>query len=728
MLLFLFIFSYFDSLIIYNRGSNLVALNSSKNFKSIYDDTIRIFFLDSLKVFLFSFKEIANNYPPRYHLDSFYIHEEGYRKLAIGDIDNDSKIDIIIGRSHFPYFLKRLYWENNSLRIEKIDSTSMPITNILLCDIDNDNRDEIFYFTSDKLKMAKKINNNWLIREILINLNQRDYGIGFGNFDRESEEKEIACIIQPYSNPTLFKLLRINYRNNNFDTFTIFQSNYLRFQNLAVSDFDNNWEGEEIGMIGYSSRGPRCAEIYGYGSSWNYLEILTSNVPVKRYNDIKIDDFYSLHNGKEILIIDGEGVWNYLLMIYQDNSLWQVETIFRQNIISYFFIKSLIIGDFYKERRLNKEILFYTSNKIYLLYESKREPIIYEIDNYPKIPTSQEGVIVKAKVIYSEINEIIDTLYYSINDTLNFNYKLKDSFSLRDSSFYYSFPPFDTNNKIFYFLKLRTPYGHIINSQLKSYEVSYKRKIREIQYTNDPQGVSRDTNKYVNLFGIVSGVFGNRFFIEERPKGFWNGIYVYRKRRDSLPNLNIGDSIFLIGKVKEISNLTTIFCDYDSGGRLIILERNVPLVDTFKSEINFISESLESKLLIFDSLYFLDRGIFYGNNIYNAYNQRNEMIKIKIDFESEIPGMAIPEGLVKIIGNLIEEGNNYLLLPRLRSDFITITHLTEDRKGIIKKEKEKEKVYNIYNIFGQKVKERKIKKGIYFIKKSENFKKFIKIL
>lgn len=723
MFLFLFILSYFDSLIIYNRGNNLVALNSSKNFKSIYDDTIRIFFLDSLKNFLFAFKEIENNYPPRYYLDSFYINEGGYRKLAIGDIDNDSIIDIIIGRSHSPYFLKRLYWENNSLRIERIDSTEMPITNILLCDIDNDNRDEIFYFTYNKLKMAKKLNNNWLIREILINLNQRDYGIGFGNFDRESEEKEIACIIQPYGNPTLFKLLRINYQNNNFDTFTILESNYLRFQNLAIDDFDNNWDGEEIGLIGYSSSGPRCGEVYGYRDSWNYLDILTSNVPVKRYNDIKIGDFYSLNNGKEILIIDGEGVWNYLLMIYKNNAFWQVETIFRQNVIPYFPIKSLIIGDFYKERRLNKEILFNTYNKIYLLYESKKEPIISEIDNYPKIPTSKEGVVIKAKVIYSEIEEIIDTLYYSINDTLNFTCKLKDSFSLRDSSFYYSFPSFDTNNKIFYYLKLRTPYGHIINSFLKSFEISYERKIREIQYTNDPQGISRDTNKYVNLLGIVSGVFGNRFFIEERPKGFWNGIYVYRKRRDSLPNLNIGDSIFLLGKVKEINNLTTIFCDYDSGGRLIILERNLPLVDTFQTEIGLISESLESKLLIFDSLYFLDRGIFYGNNIYNAYNQRNEIIKIKIDFESEIPGMAIPEGLVKIIGNLIQEGDNYLLLPRLRSDFINITGLMEDKKLVIKKEKER-----VYNIFGQKVKEKKIKKGIYFIKRDKGFKKFIKIL
>ncbi|MEO0087289.1 MAG: hypothetical protein ABIK90_04350 [candidate division WOR-3 bacterium] len=723
MFLFLFIISYFDSLIIYNRGNNLVAINSSRNFKSRYDDTIRIFFLDSLKPFLFSLKEIENNYPPRYCLDSFYINENGYRKLAIGDIDNDSTIDIIIGRCHSPYFLKRLYFENNSLRIERIDSTQTPITNILLCDIDNDNKDEIFYFTSDKLKMAKKRNNQWEIRDVLLNLNQKDYGIGFGNFDRETEEKEIVCIIQPYSIPTLFKLVRLRYANNSLDTLTIFESNYIRLQNLAINDFDSNWEGEEIGLIGYRSSGPRCSEVYGYGNSWNYLEILTSNVVVKRYNDIKIGECYSQNNSKEILIIDGEGVWNYLLMIYQNNNLWQIETIFRQNLFPYFPIKSLLIGDFYKHRRLNKEILFYTYNKIYLLYESETEPIIYEIDNYPKIPTSEEEIIVKAKIGYSRIEEIVDTLYYSINETLNFYYKLRDSFSLRDSCFYYSFSPYDTNNKIFYYLKLRTPYGHIINSELKSYEISYQRKIREIQYTTDPQGVSRDTNKYVNIYAIVSGIFGNRFFIEERPKGFWNGIYVYRKRSDSLPRLNLGDSIFLIGKVKEISNLTTIFCDYDSGGRLIILERNQPLVDTFKTEVNLISESLESKLLIIDSLYFLDTGIFYGNNIYNAYNQRGEIIKIKIDFESEIPGMRIPEGLVKIIGNLIQEGNNYLLLPRLRNDFISITGIIEEKRRVIKKEKEK-----IYNIFGQKVKEKKIRKGIYFIKKSKGFKKFIKIL
>lgn len=720
--LFLFIFSYFDSLVIYNQGRNIVSLGSGGNFKSRCDDTIRIFFLDSLKPFLFSLKEIANNYPPRYSLDSFYISENGYRKLAIGDVNQDSIIDIIIGRAHSPYFLKRLYFENNSLRIERIDSTSLPITNILLCDIDNDNKDEIFYFTSDKLKMAKRISNNWQIREILINLNQRDFGIGFGNFDRETEDKEIACIIQPYSTPTLFKLVRVNYFNNNFDTLTILESNYLRLQNLAINDFDNNWEGEEIGLIGYRTNGPRCSEVYGFGDTWNYLEILSSNVVTKRYNDIKIGDSYSQNNGNEILIIDSEGIWNYLLMLYQNNNLWQIETIFSQEIFPYFPIKSLLIGDFCKHRNLNKEILFYNYNKIYLLYESEREPIIYEIDNYPKIPTSKENVIVKAKIGYLRIEEIIDTLYYSINDTINFSFKLKDSFSLRDTSLYYSFSPYDTNNKIFYYLKIRTPYGHIINSERKFYEISYKRKIREIQYTDDPQGVSRDTNKYVNLYGIVSGIFGNRFFIEERPKGFWNGIYIYRKRRDSLPRLNIGDSIFLIGKVKEISNLTTIFCDYDSGGRLRVLERGLSLVDTFKTEIGLISESLESKLLLFDSLYFSDTGIFYGNNIYNAYNQQGERIRIKIDIESEIPGMIIPQGLVKIIGNLIQEGNNYLLLPRFRNDFISITGIIEDKKVVIKKEKEK-----IYNIFGQKVKDKKIKKGIYFIRKEKGFKKFIKI-
>uniref|UniRef100_A0A7V3ZW70 VCBS repeat-containing protein n=1 Tax=candidate division WOR-3 bacterium TaxID=2052148 RepID=A0A7V3ZW70_UNCW3 len=710
-------FSYFDSLIIYSQGSNITAISSGKKFKNLSDDTIRIFFLDSLKPYLYLLSEVGNNYPPSYRLDSFNLNEIGYRKITVGDVDNDSLLDIIISKVQPPYFLKRLYFQNNSLRSERIDSVSLPIMNILLADIDNDGKDEVFYFTYDKLKMAKRENNYWRLTEILTNLYQsEDYGLSFGNFDNQSNEGELACVINPYGT-SRYKLLKINYFNNNFDTATIFERDHF-LHKLTIDDFDNNWEGKEIALTGIYSSRPILFEIYGFGDSFHYSTILSSNVIGEGYNDVKVDDFYSLNNGKEILLIATKQTWNFLFLIYQENNIWQIETIFSQHLSPYSPLKSLLIGDFWQNRQYNKEILFFNFNKIYLLYQSKGRPTILEIDNHPKIPQRNEGVIVKAKVRYPYLNEIYDTLYYSLNDTFNFQYKLKDSFSLIDSTFYYSFPPYDTNNKIFYYLKVKTPYGEIIKSPLKFYEIAYPRKIKEIQYTNDPQGISPDTNKYVATYGIVTAVFGNKFFIEERPKSFWNGIFVIK--RGNLARVNMGDSIFLIGKVKELNKLTTIYCDADSGGRLVILSNNLPLVDTYPTAINLLAESLESKLILLDSLYFLDSGNFSPNSFYWAYNLRGERIRIKIEGESEIPGMVIPLGLVEIIGNLGEDLPGYYLLPRLRSDFIIITGIKENKKEILTNKEKK-----IYNILGDKVKEKKLKRGIYFIKENKGFKKIV---
>jgi hypothetical protein len=720
MAFILILFSYFDSLVIYSQGNNITALVSGKRFKNYADDTLRIFFLDSLKPYLYLLSEVGDNYPPHYRLDSFNLNEVGYRKIAVGDVDNNSLLDIIIGKVRFPYFLKRLYFQNNSLIIERIDSTSLPITNILLADIDNDRKEEVFYFTYNSLKMAKRENNYWRLTNILINLWQNeDYGISFGNFDNQSNEKELACLINPYGT-SLCKLLKINYFNNNFDTTTIFERNHL-LQKLIVGDFDNDWEGEEIALTGIYRSCPILFEVYGIGDSFYYSTISSSNIIGEIYNDVKFGDFYSLNMGNELLTISTKSNYNFLFIFYKENNLWQMETIFSQRLWPYLPLKSLLVGDFWSARRYNDEILFFNANKIYLFYQSKGRPTILEIDNHPKIPQRNEGVIVKAKISYSSLNEIYDTLYYSLNDTFNFQPKLKDSFSLIDSTFYYSFPPYDTNNQIFYYLQIRTPYGERAKSSLKSYKICYPRRIKEIQYTNDPQGISPDTNKYVATYGIVSGVFGNKFFMEERPKSFWNGIFVIKK--GNLERVNMGDSIFLIGKVKELNRLTTIYCDYDSGGRLAILLNNLPLVDTYKTTINLLAESLESKLLLLDSLYFLDSGNFLPNRFYWAYNLRGERIRIKIEEESEIPGMAIPLGLVRIIGNLGEDLNQYYLIPRWRNDFIIITGIKEEKSEKIFINKNKK----IYNIFGGKVKEKRLRRGIYFIKEDTKFKKIIKI-
>ncbi|MCD6277232.1 hypothetical protein J7J69_03195, partial [candidate division WOR-3 bacterium] len=61
----------------------------------------------------------------------------------------------------------------------------------------------------------------------------------------------------------------------------------------------------------------------------------------------------------------------------------------------------------------------------------------------------------------------------------------------------------------------------------------------------------------VKTYGVVTGVFSQRFFIEEKPGGAWRGIYVY-EGNNWIPDVSVGDSVEVIGKVKEYYNMTEI--------------------------------------------------------------------------------------------------------------------------------------------------------------------------
>lgn len=54
----------------------------------------------------------------------------------------------------------------------------------------------------------------------------------------------------------------------------------------------------------------------------------------------------------------------------------------------------------------------------------------------------------------------------------------------------------------------------------------------------------------VVTYGIVTGVFGNNFFMEEQPGGAWHGIYVYRGSAGD-PAVQVGDSIRITAEVDE---------------------------------------------------------------------------------------------------------------------------------------------------------------------------------
>lgn len=79
--------------------------------------------------------------------------------------------------------------------------------------------------------------------------------------------------------------------------------------------------------------------------------------------------------------------------------------------------------------------------------------------------------------------------------------------------------------------------------------------IYDIQYTTDPSGISPYVDDTISTGGIVTGVGSQGFFMQSG-YGQWTGIYVYAPTYSS--QVNIGDSVTVIGKVKEYYGLTEI--------------------------------------------------------------------------------------------------------------------------------------------------------------------------
>lgn len=79
--------------------------------------------------------------------------------------------------------------------------------------------------------------------------------------------------------------------------------------------------------------------------------------------------------------------------------------------------------------------------------------------------------------------------------------------------------------------------------------------IYDIQYTTDPTGNSPYADDTVTTSGIVTGVYAQGFFMQNGV-GPWTGIYVFSATYAS--QVSVGDSITIVGKVKEYYNLTEI--------------------------------------------------------------------------------------------------------------------------------------------------------------------------
>jgi hypothetical protein len=107
----------------------------------------------------------------------------------------------------------------------------------------------------------------------------------------------------------------------------------------------------------------------------------------------------------------------------------------------------------------------------------------------------------------------------------------------------------------------------------------------------------------------------------------------------------------------------------------------VGVPDPIVLRISDIGEPYEGMLIRVNNVQFTTSGTFAGNTNY-IITDGIDNLTVRIDADTDIPGMTIPTGPVSIIGILGQYGTTYQLLPRSRADIIIpTTYISEKLSG-----------------------------------------------
>ncbi len=225
-------------------------------------------------------------------------------------------------------------------------------------------------------------------------------------------------------------------------------------------------------------------------------------------------------------------------------------------------------------------------------------------------------------------------------------------------------------------------------------------------------GTSPYADSAVKTSGIVTGVFGNNFFIEEYPGGPWRGIYVYRGSASS-PQVQRGDSVVVRGTVSEyygnteIKNITGI--DVLSAGHAL---PNEEVITTDLAP----QEQYESVLARIENATCTNDSLGYGEwEINNFPADPQKAFRVDDLGVSYLPTVGYT---YTITGPITYSFGNFKIEPRDMSD-IQVTDIEEKQEGaaariyITQNGKLLKCTYNtsfsrisIFNIYGRTVIER----------------------
>lgn len=169
----------------------------------------------------------------------------------------------------------------------------------------------------------------------------------------------------------------------------------------------------------------------------------------------------------------------------------------------------------------------------------------------PEKPEAGTNVDINAALIINNDQitgaEIIwGTSYYEINNTI--------SAVIDGNNISATIPAQDEGVEVYYQLKVSTD-NNDFYTMLNTYKIpiDFEDKLVAISEIQGQADVSPFDSKEVSLKGIVTGVFGNSFYLQDGAGG-WNGLYVYNS--NTIPD--VGDEIIITGEIDEYYTLTEL--------------------------------------------------------------------------------------------------------------------------------------------------------------------------
>uniref|UniRef100_A0A7C6A9V1 T9SS type A sorting domain-containing protein n=1 Tax=candidate division WOR-3 bacterium TaxID=2052148 RepID=A0A7C6A9V1_UNCW3 len=677
-----------DTNLIWAGSATLRQIDIGKRLKGSTDDTFRLFTVQSAAPrMVLLFTDISTSPPMQWRCDTLEISPQGYYGARIGDVDRDGDNDLIYARSASPYYLFRRYWTGSIWAVEAICSIPGANWGMDVGDADNDGwTDDIIYScgvtTSSRLYWAHWNGTSWDTTRLWSGDGRTIQGVAIGDFDTAYAGNEVVAVTAG-STTDGGRVFRLRWTGSTWDTLTLWKApDNASFVEVAIGDFDASNPGKEIAVAnglgpGSTVRGA-VIEIYGAGNNWNQRPIFTPTVSSNAWG-IAIGDFLDANPGGEVVFSQSLGGPPYVVRaVYGSGNTWSDEIIFSMNGTSY---SVLVDSNVNKHRTMNAEIAV-TGN--YLVVEIEQQqvtaPVITNVINIPRVPLSTQPVIVRAKIYDNNTPPLplIDSVYYAVNDTSTWTWISSDSILISESLYFYTIPAQDTGSVVYFHIMAKNSAGARTVSPVFSYPVALEHSIYQIQYTTG--NTSPDSGKWVHTKGIVTGEFDRYFYIEEYPGGAWHGLYIRRPQfADSLPQVAVGDSVEILGEIREFQQTTVSHIEYALGGWVQIVTSLRPLPCTTLLTIPQVTESLECALVRFNYVHFKATGNFNAWTTYYLYNrQETESIAVYIwgpPF-TNIPGNPIPQGQLAAIGHIYQYYAVYELIPRSLQDFILIPEPT----------------------------------------------------